>query len=157
MLESIDPPTGCDLVSMQTTTDPRLAFATHCQALIAHETAAGRESIRKELLECPWIKPVAEAGTLKEAVQLFFSMRPALVIASINLPDGGGFDLVRTLKRSVADCQVILISRRHDTFVRRVGLIMGAVGVCSVAPGESQLQSTITSLGAALSGSNFLT
>lgn len=42
---------------------------------------------------------VGEAGSVAEALELVTRLRPTVVVTDVRLPDGTGFDLVRTLRR----------------------------------------------------------
>ena len=53
------------------------------------------------------------AGTVKEAVSLFYANRPDLVILDLGLPDGDGMEVIRTI-REIADTPVIVVSARQE-------------------------------------------
>ncbi len=53
------------------------------------------------------------AGTVKEAVSLFYANRPDFVILDLGLPDGDGMEVIRTI-REIADTPVIVVSARQE-------------------------------------------
>ena len=53
------------------------------------------------------------AGTVKEAVSLFYANRPDLVILDLGLPDGDGMEVLRTI-RVFADSPVMVVSARQE-------------------------------------------
>ena len=53
------------------------------------------------------------AGTVKEAVSLFYANRPDLVILDLGLPDGNGMEVIRSI-REIADTPVIVVSARQE-------------------------------------------
>jgi two-component system KDP operon response regulator KdpE len=55
---------------------------------------------------------VAEAGTMKEGLDLAASERPALIVLDLGLPDGDGLEICRDL-RSFTAVPIIVLSARH--------------------------------------------
>ena len=53
------------------------------------------------------------AGTVKEALSLFYANRPDLVILDLGLPDGDGMEVIRNI-REIADTPVIVVSARME-------------------------------------------
>lgn len=53
------------------------------------------------------------AGTVKEALSLFYANHPDLVILDLGLPDGDGLDVIRNI-REIADTPVIVVSARME-------------------------------------------
>ena len=65
------------------------------------------------------------AGTVKEAVSLFYANRPDLVILDLGLPDGNGMEVIRSI-RQIADTPVIVVSARQEEEEKIQALDAGA-------------------------------
>ena len=65
------------------------------------------------------------AGTVKEAVSLFYANRPDLVILDLGLPDGNGMEVIRSI-REIADTPVIVVSARQEEEEKIQALDAGA-------------------------------
>ena len=65
------------------------------------------------------------AGTLAEASRALEQYAPALIILDLSLPDGHGFDWLRTL-RERASTPVLILSSHDDEVEHIVGLEIGA-------------------------------
>ena len=53
------------------------------------------------------------AGTLKEAISLFYANRPDVVLLDLGLPDGDGMEALKNI-REIADTPVIVVSARQE-------------------------------------------
>lgn len=68
------------------------------------------------------------AATRGEALQLAESVRPALALVDLTLPDGDGLDLIRELKEVVPDCAVLVFSMQCELRFGPRALKAGARG-----------------------------
>ena len=68
---------------------------------------------------------VRAAGTLSEANAVLSSITPDLVILDLNLPDGDGLDLCRSI-RERSDAYIIMLTGRDDEVDKVIGLRLGA-------------------------------
>ena len=59
-----------------------------------------------------WSFTSMEAGTVAEAITQFEAEQPTAVLLDIDLPDGSGLDVLRTIKAQHPDAVVIM---RTDT------------------------------------------
>ena len=53
------------------------------------------------------------AGTVKDALSLFYANRPDVVILDLGLPDGDGMEVIERI-REIADTPVIVVSARQE-------------------------------------------
>jgi DNA-binding NarL/FixJ family response regulator len=67
-------------------------------ALLVEDNDFFRKSFKKILTDRFPLLVVIEAGTCREALQMCLDCFPDLVFADINLPDGNGLELSRTLR-----------------------------------------------------------
>ena len=114
--------------------------------LLAEESPPVRGSLREHLEALTGVEIVGEAGTTHEALELFFRLRPKVMVVSICLPGHGGFYLLRCIKRAVPDCDVILSSRWPHPFVQETGRLLGASAVCSMGNGFEEVLGAFESL-----------
>ena len=68
---------------------------------------------------------VVSTATVAAGLEAIRRVRPTLVILDVNLPDGEGFDLLRTV-RTESDVPVIMLTARGDIDDRIRGLDLGA-------------------------------
>jgi DNA-binding response OmpR family regulator len=69
---------------------------------------------------------VVEAATGQEALARASESRPTAILLEVSLPDMGGFDVCRELRRLGDDVPIILISARAEEIDVVVGLEIGA-------------------------------
>src|SRR4051812_571478 len=97
---------------------------------------AGRRSILMVEDETSITEPLAEAldregfdtrvaGTVAEAIDEATSAMPDLVLLDVELPDGSGYDVARTL-RERSKVPIIMLTARGEETDRIVGLELGA-------------------------------
>ena len=109
------------------------------RVLLADQSPAMRHQFRKKLEELPSIEIVGEAGRDDQALELSFQLQPDVLVVSASLPNQGGFEVLRHIKRSLENCRVILMSYRPSPFIEIAGRLLGATGVCPIEAGLTQL------------------
>jgi DNA-binding NarL/FixJ family response regulator len=82
-------------------------------ALLVEDNEFFRKSFKKILTDRFPLLMVIEAGTCREALQMCLDCFPDLVFADINLPDGNGLELSRTLRLRYPKI-IILILTSYD-------------------------------------------
>jgi DNA-binding NarL/FixJ family response regulator len=82
-------------------------------ALLVEDNEFFRKSFKKILNDRFPLLMVFEAGTCREALEMCLECFPDLVFADINLPDGNGLGLSRTL-RSQYPKIIILVLTNYD-------------------------------------------
>lgn len=78
-----------------------------------------------ELIEREGFREVRGAGTVADALTTFSTWRPDLLLIDIMLPDGNGFDLLRSI-RQTSQVPAIILSARDEDEARLRGLGLGA-------------------------------
>lgn len=102
---------------MQTIYDAKILIVDDNQDLLNLVTTALRSTGYNQLTACTGCAAAQAA---------FAANRPDLMILDINLPDGDGFTLFRTL-HSMADIPALFLSARDADADRLFGLGLGAV------------------------------
>jgi DNA-binding NarL/FixJ family response regulator len=79
-------------------------------------------AVRKVLALCvsrnPALTLSAAVGTVALALKAFEAHEPGLVILDIELPDGSGIDLIRTLRQAHAKTRILVFSMQpQDTYL----------------------------------------
>lgn len=71
---------------------------------------------------------VAEASTAAEAVTQALTVRPALILLDIRLPDAEGFEVLRTLKKTpeLAEVPVVMMSAHSSPSTLRKAEFIGS-------------------------------
>ena len=122
-----------------TAASPDEISAPRVRVLVADDSHVWRQELRAHLERLPTVEIIAETDDCEEAMALFFQHRPHLVLVSVGVPGHGGFEVLRSIKRSVPDCQVILVTRCPDAFVETTGLLLGATAVCPRTEGSASI------------------
>jgi len=78
-----------------------------------------------ELVEREGYREVRGVGTVAEASSCFATWRPDLLLLDVMLPDGNGFDLLRSV-RQTSQVPAIILSARDEDEARLRGLGLGA-------------------------------
>src|SRR5437899_9385213 len=102
------------------------------RVLLADQSPALRREVRKSLQELPAIEIVGEAGSDNEALRLCFQLEPGVLVLSTSLPEQGGFEVLRRIKRTMTRCDVVLMSSRPCSFVEKAATLLGATAVCPI-------------------------
>src|SRR4051794_21550021 len=69
---------------------------------------------------------VAEAGSVAEAVRRAELVRPEVLLVDLQLPDGTGLDIVRTLREKVPDARPVVLTSFDDDDALAEALEAGA-------------------------------
>lgn len=86
---------------------------TRCRpisVLLVEDFAPVRQRLRSLLSARAGIEIAGEAPTASEALRLFTVRRPDVVVLDIQLPDGNGIEVLRTIKSSSPSCVVIMLT-----------------------------------------------
>lgn len=93
------------------------------KVLIADDDNAIAELIKVYFEKDGWQAVVARNG--KEAVELFKSEAPAIVILDVMMPEKDGWQVCREIRR-VSNIPIIMLTAKGETFDKVLGLELGA-------------------------------
>lgn len=96
---------------------------TGVTALVVEDDAIVRTIVMAHL-RAEGASPIG-VSTLADAIAVYRQRTFEMVIVDVNLPDGLGYDLIRTLQR-MRDCAALFLTSRGDTADRVRGLASGA-------------------------------
>ncbi len=116
------------------------------RVLLAGQPPAVRDGLTEEFRRLQFVEVVGEANKHHEALDLFFRVRPDVVLLSVCLSDQSGFELLRCIKQAAPGCAAILTTRWPNSFVEETGAWLGAAAVCPIAGGFAQLRGLLQGL-----------
>ena len=82
----------------------------------------------------------------EEALSLFDSNRPALVLSDLTLPTGNGFEVARHVRKSAPDTRIVLMTAYHSANAEQEAVLAGADGYLRKPFQNAELIATIKSL-----------
>ncbi|MDE2434467.1 MAG: PAS domain S-box protein [Burkholderiales bacterium] len=106
-------------------TDPYTTVLPAMQVVYVEDNAMNRTLVESVLSAYPQID-VALAGTFAEGVQVIEDTRPDVVLLDINLPDGSGLDICRTIRADAARAQPLLVALSADALPQHIASAMEA-------------------------------
>lgn len=118
---------------------PTTPEAGDLRVLLAEDSETTRLFLRAELERLGCVRVIAEAADSEEALDLFFRLRPDVVLVSVRLPPHGGFQVLQRIRQVSSDGAVILTTWSPNPFVEKTGRLFGAAAVCSVNEDVKQL------------------
>lgn len=84
-------------------------------AVIIDDEKLAREELRFALAEYPQIQVVGEAANVSEAVEVIADLKPEVIFLDIQLPGGGGFELLEKIETSF---KVIFVTAYDEYAIR---------------------------------------
>jgi DNA-binding NarL/FixJ family response regulator len=96
--------------------------------LVADDHELVRRGIRALLeMESGW-KVCAEAANGRDAVEMAVATRPDVAILDISMPELNGVEAARQIRRSVPQCQILILTMHESEQMLRDALVAGARG-----------------------------
>lgn len=126
---------------------------TRATCVIVDDHEAVRDGTRTRLDQLDWLDVVGEASPVDEAVSTIRSLRPALALVDVRLPDGSGLDVVAAVDRESLPTRTVLYSGVATTTQAEHALDAGVAGFVLK---DSPLSSVVDALQAAGSGRRYL-
>jgi DNA-binding NarL/FixJ family response regulator len=98
------------------------------RVLVVEDHPMFREGLRAALDLCADLEVVGTAGTAALALAVAERHHPDVVIMDIQLPDGSGVALTRTLRDRLPGCKVLVLSSYDDDDTVAAAIQAGALG-----------------------------
>jgi DNA-binding NarL/FixJ family response regulator len=98
------------------------------RVLVVEDHPMFREGLRATLDLCADVEVVATAGTAATALAVAERHHPDVVIMDVQLPDGSGVSLTRTLRDRLPGCKVLVLSSYDDDDTVAAAIQAGALG-----------------------------
>lgn len=76
----------------------------------------------------PDLRVVGQAGTAAEALQRIAEVSPDVVLLDLNLPDGSGIDVCRTLGTTLPAARVVILTSVSEDEALLAAIVAGAAG-----------------------------
>lgn len=96
------------------------------KVLIVEDNDLLQARLRNALIKIDGDMVISQAGSCKEALELFSYHVPDTVILDIALPDGSGIDLLRTFKKDYPPVSVLMFTNYPTDEFKKSCMEMGA-------------------------------
>jgi DNA-binding NarL/FixJ family response regulator len=117
-----------------------------------------REGLVSLLSDHPDFTVVGEAGTVREAVAMALELKPDLVLLDLNLPDGSGLDVIKSILSRRPETKIVILTVHETEDLLLAAIRDGAIGYIvkntpvselllslrALARGEAALSRTMT-------------
>lgn len=117
-----------------------------CRVLLVDENDAFLDGLTDWFDGAPEIQIIGRAHTRVEALQRISALTPDVILIDMRLPDGNGFDIVRSIKTNSAHSLVVMMSFHDSDHIRTTARSSGADGCISKADVPENLASCIETL-----------
>lgn len=101
-------------------------YSSPVRVMIVDDHEIVRRGIAEIVDRAEGLEVVAEAGTVKDAVRRADLVRPDVILVDLQLPDGTGIDIMRSLARSSPDILPIVLTSFDDDEALAESLEVGA-------------------------------
>ncbi len=107
--------------------------------LLADDHAVVRSGLRMLLDAEADLEVVAEAGDLKSAAQKVRAYRPAVLVLDLNMPGEPSLPAIPSLRESVPETQIVVLTMQNDAGFAREALRAGALGYVLKEAADAEL------------------
>ena len=132
--------------------------APQLRVMLVDDHEVVRAGIRALLEAVPGFEVVAEAGTVRDAIQQALVARPDLVVMDVRLSDGSGIEATREIRARQPEIKVLMLTTYADDEALFASIMAGAAGyvlkqvragelvraIRTVAAGENLLDTDVT-------------
>ena len=96
--------------------------------VLVDDHAVVREGYRRLLESRPGLAIVGEAGSAREAMDLYRELHPDVMVVDLGLPDMGGVELIRRLIQRDPDARILVFTMHREPLFATQALRAGALG-----------------------------
>jgi len=107
--------------------------------LIADDHGVLRAGLRALLSAEPDLRVVDEAANGQEALRLAAELRPEVVLLDISMPEPGGIEVTRQLKKVLPEARTLILTVHEDESLLQEAIRAGAAGYIVKRAVESEL------------------
>ncbi|MBI4351820.1 MAG: response regulator transcription factor [Elusimicrobia bacterium] len=115
--------------------------------LIADDHAILRSGLKMLLHSAGGIQVAGEAGTGREAVESFKRLSPDIVVLDISLPDMGGLEAAREIKKLDPAAKILVLTMHNNANYVREFVQIGVAGYIVKKSADSELINAIRAIG----------
>lgn len=101
---------------------------TKVKIVIADDHPIVRQGLRQMIETDPRFNVVGEAGDGEEALCLIETSRPDIAVLDIDMPRGGGFDIVRALRQKKSAVRIIFLTMHSEEEIFQTAMDLGVEG-----------------------------
>lgn len=96
------------------------------KVMVVEDSRAIRERVMAKLADIVDKKSLMAAGTVEEAVELFFEHHPDVIVLDLLLPDGNGLDVLMNIQALQQPSRVLVMTAEPNPQYRKRALQLGA-------------------------------
>jgi two-component system response regulator NreC len=116
---------------------------TEIRVLIVDDHAVVRAGLKLVLEGEDGIEPVGEAGSAREAIFEARSLKPAVILLDVVMPDQSGLDIIPTLLQENPEAKVLVLSMQDDPQYVREAFAAGASGYVLKEAADSEVVAAV--------------
>jgi DNA-binding NarL/FixJ family response regulator len=121
---------------------------TEIRVLIADDHPVFRRGLRQVIESESTFRVVAEADDGRSALESIRAHKPDIAVLDIHMPEMGGFDLIREIKREKLAVEVIFLTMYDDESMFNAAMDLGAKGYVLKDSAISDIISSLRSVAA---------
>jgi DNA-binding NarL/FixJ family response regulator len=102
-----------------------------------------RHGLKDALVSMHGIEVCGEAATGPDTIRLVEATKPDLVILDLSLPDLNGFEVARTIRATLPETDVLVLTHHESAKVARAAMRTGARGYLTKSCGQDEIATAV--------------
>jgi len=123
-------------------------MADMIRLVLADDHQLFRDLLRRALANHPRLQIIGEAQDTQAAIRCAQELRPDIVVMDLNMPGGGGVTATQTLRASLPDTEIIIVTGSDDDEDLVAALRAGAKGYVLKTSGLADLLESLEAIAA---------